>query len=55
MMATDFRDALLSNVTLVGAIWDQGTSWPSGYQPKMPDDVGRWHGRKTPAKGQPDN
>jgi uncharacterized protein YjbI with pentapeptide repeats len=54
MMATDFRDTALSNVTLVGATWDQSTTWPSGYHPKMADDIGLWHGRTTPAKGRPE-
>ncbi len=48
MMATEFRDAALTDATLVGAIWDQNTAWPSGYKPKLAD-VGRWHGRTRPS------
>jgi len=44
MMATDFTDAVLADVTMEGTIWDQAITWPSGFAPKM-GDVGLWRGR----------
>ena len=45
MMATDFSNAVLADVSMEGTIWDQSTTWPSGFVPKM-SEVGRWRGRK---------
>jgi len=45
MMATDFTDAVLTDVSMEGTIWDQSTTWPSSFVPKM-SDVGLWRGRK---------
>jgi len=45
MMATDFWEAVPADVSMEGTIWDQATTWPSGFAPKM-SDVGLWRGRR---------
>ena len=44
MMATDFTDAALADTSMQGAMWDEATTWPSGFTPKM-GDVSNWRGR----------
>jgi len=48
MMATDFTHAVLADVSMEGTIWDQSTTWPSGFVPRM-SEVGLWRGRKRRA------
>jgi uncharacterized protein YjbI with pentapeptide repeats len=45
LLATDFGNATLQRATLVGAIWDQSTTWPPGFDPPRAQ-VGLWHGRR---------
>jgi hypothetical protein len=45
MLMTDFGAAALDGATFVGAIGDQGTTWPPGFRPPK-SDVGVWHGQR---------
>jgi uncharacterized protein YjbI with pentapeptide repeats len=50
LLATDFGNATLEGATLVGAIWDQSTTWPRGFDPTR-TQVGLWHGRRKDVAG----
>lgn len=43
LLATDFGNARLDDVDFSGAIWDQSTQWPPGFDPPRAK-VGNWHG-----------
>jgi uncharacterized protein YjbI with pentapeptide repeats len=45
LLATNFGSAVLDRASLVGAIWDQGTTWPPGFTPPK-TEAGLWHGRR---------
>jgi uncharacterized protein YjbI with pentapeptide repeats len=43
LLMTDFGDATLADVRFTGAVWDQSTQWPAGFDPPYAK-VGYWHG-----------
>ena len=43
LLATDFGGATLTETQFLGAVWDQSTQWPDGYEPPRAK-VGYWHG-----------
>ncbi len=46
LLMTDFGDATRGGVRFTGAVWDQSTQWPSGFDPPF-TKVGYLHGIKA--------
>ena len=45
LLMTDFGLATVDGMTVTGAIWDQGTTWPPGFEP--PETTATmWHGAR---------
>ena len=45
LLMTDFGHADADGMTVSGALWDQGTTWPPGFEPPK-STATMWHGSR---------